>query len=276
MKKALTYRLYLLAKPGDERFFVFTRLPNAAWLKTQRENGFEFLETIVYMPKRYNIDVDDVVANTIPETVKEEPVHAEYDGYDLFRIRKSGKYYVYQNNEIADEWKRVFFECDPQTEDSFSDDVFPLTLWKHSGDCYWVAVTGSPNGFLVRPVAEPVENEYDWPHDDSEEGVRAKEELQGWLQETNKQAGVVTEISDDGSTVTVRLDSDPTHVQVGGDHYAKMAIQPEEYIDENNIGFHEGCVIKYVSRWKDKGGLEDLRKARHFLDLKIARAEKKT
>lgn len=135
MKHKIKYTLYLLAKPGDERFFVFTRLPNAAWLKTQRENGFEFLETEVYMPERYDIDVD--------------------------------------------------------------------------------------------------------------------------------------------GTANTSVDSDPTHAQVGGDHYAKMAIQPEEYIAENDIGYHEGCVIKYVSRWKDKGGLEDLRKARHFLDLKIVREEKK-
>jgi hypothetical protein len=59
--------------------------------------------------------------------------------------------------------------------------------------------------------------------------------------------------------------------QVGGDHYAKLKIQPVDYILENNIGFCEGCVIKYVTRWKDKGGIEDLKKARHFLDILIER-----
>ena len=58
-------------------------------------------------------------------------------------------------------------------------------------------------------------------------------------------------------------------VQVGGDHYKKMAIQPIEYILKNGIGFAEGNVIKYVSRWKEKGGIEDLKKARHFLDMLI-------
>lgn len=57
--------------------------------------------------------------------------------------------------------------------------------------------------------------------------------------------------------------------QVGGSHYKDMAIQPVEYIHKNGIGFVEGCVIKYVSRWKTKGGVEDLRKAKHFLDLLI-------
>lgn len=61
----------------------------------------------------------------------------------------------------------------------------------------------------------------------------------------------------------------PLSTQVGGGHYKKMVIQPVEFIHKNNIPFIEGCVIKYVSRWRDKGGVEDLRKARHFLDLLI-------
>ena len=58
-------------------------------------------------------------------------------------------------------------------------------------------------------------------------------------------------------------------VQEGGDHYKDMAIQPVEYMVANGIGFVEGSVIKYVSRWKSKNGVEDLKKARHFLDLLI-------
>jgi hypothetical protein len=58
-------------------------------------------------------------------------------------------------------------------------------------------------------------------------------------------------------------------VQEGGDHYKKMPIQPVEYIHANGLGFIEGAVIKYVSRWKSKNGVADLKKARHFLDLLI-------
>lgn len=58
-------------------------------------------------------------------------------------------------------------------------------------------------------------------------------------------------------------------VQEGGNHYKGMPIQPVEYIYKNGIGYFEGCVIKYVSRWKKKNGLEDLKKARHFIDLLI-------
>ena len=57
--------------------------------------------------------------------------------------------------------------------------------------------------------------------------------------------------------------------QVGGDHYKNMLIQPVEYIHKNGIGFVEGAVIKYVSRWRAKNGVEDLKKARHMLDLLI-------
>jgi hypothetical protein len=57
--------------------------------------------------------------------------------------------------------------------------------------------------------------------------------------------------------------------QVGGSHYRDMVIQPVEYILANGLGFIEGCVVKYVSRHRAKGGVEDLRKARHFLDLLI-------
>jgi len=61
----------------------------------------------------------------------------------------------------------------------------------------------------------------------------------------------------------------PKATQVGGDHYSKMKIQPFDYIMQNNIGWAEGNAIKYLSRWKDKGGVEDLRKARHLIDMLI-------
>lgn len=58
-------------------------------------------------------------------------------------------------------------------------------------------------------------------------------------------------------------------IQVSGSHYKDLKIQPIEYIHANGIPFAEGSVIKYVSRWRSKGGVKDLEKARHFLDLLI-------
>lgn len=57
--------------------------------------------------------------------------------------------------------------------------------------------------------------------------------------------------------------------QVAGTHYKDQAIQPVEYIHANKIGYFEGNVIKYVSRWKAKGGLADLEKAKHYIELLI-------
>jgi len=56
-------------------------------------------------------------------------------------------------------------------------------------------------------------------------------------------------------------------IQVGGGHYKSLAIQPVRFWQSNLMGASEGSAIKYVTRWRDKGGVEDLRKARHFLDL---------
>lgn len=59
--------------------------------------------------------------------------------------------------------------------------------------------------------------------------------------------------------------------QIGGDHYTKLKIQPIEYALANNLGICEHAVVKYVSRWKDKNGVEDLRKAIHYLEMMIQR-----
>lgn len=55
--------------------------------------------------------------------------------------------------------------------------------------------------------------------------------------------------------------------QEAGSYYSAMKIQPVEFIHANGIGFIEGCVIKYVSRHREKNGAEDIRKAMHFLEL---------
>ena len=63
--------------------------------------------------------------------------------------------------------------------------------------------------------------------------------------------------------------------QVGGEHYKQLPIQPVEYIYANQIGYFEGNVIKYVSRWKSKHGISDLRKAAHYIELLIELEERK-
>lgn len=58
-------------------------------------------------------------------------------------------------------------------------------------------------------------------------------------------------------------------VQVGGQHYKGRAIQPVEYIAANGLNFLEGCIIKRITRWADKAGVEDLQKIKHEVDLLI-------
>lgn len=59
------------------------------------------------------------------------------------------------------------------------------------------------------------------------------------------------------------------NVQEGGSHYKGKAIQPIEYISANKLNFAEGSIIKYISRWREKGGVEDLKKIKHYVDLLI-------
>jgi len=80
----------------------------------------------------------------------------------------------------------------------------------------------------------------------------------------------VNDIIKQGQNMTTQ---DANAVQVGGDHY-QTEIQPWDYIIANDIGYLEGNVIKYVSRYKKKGGVADLRKAQHYLQKLIETIEK--
>lgn len=61
----------------------------------------------------------------------------------------------------------------------------------------------------------------------------------------------------------------PLDKQVGGDHYKTMAIQPIEFIHKNGLNFLQGNVVKYVTRYKAKNGLQDLEKAKHYIEMLI-------
>ncbi len=63
--------------------------------------------------------------------------------------------------------------------------------------------------------------------------------------------------------------------QVGGDHYQHRGIQPVEYIHANSLDFFQGNVVKYITRWREKGGIADLEKAKHYLEMYIELEAKK-
>jgi hypothetical protein len=69
--------------------------------------------------------------------------------------------------------------------------------------------------------------------------------------------------------------NNPLATQVGGSHYKDLKIQPIEFIHANNIPFCEANAIKYLCRWRNKNGLQDLEKARHYIDLLIELETKK-
>ncbi len=59
--------------------------------------------------------------------------------------------------------------------------------------------------------------------------------------------------------------------QVGGIHYKEHKIQPFEFIQANNLDYLQGVVIKYIVRYKDKNGIEDLDKIIHYCELEKER-----
>lgn len=67
---------------------------------------------------------------------------------------------------------------------------------------------------------------------------------------------------------TTQVPSKPK-AQVGGTHYSDLAIEPIQFIETNQLGYHEGNVVKYVSRWRSKNGLEDLKKAKWYIERLI-------
>lgn len=77
-----------------------------------------------------------------------------------------------------------------------------------------------------------------------------------------------------GSTKDTNPEKSALDTQVGGGHYKSKKIQPVEYIAANNLNFLEGCIVKRITRWRDKNGLEDLQKIKHEVDLLIEMEKK--
>ena len=70
-------------------------------------------------------------------------------------------------------------------------------------------------------------------------------------------------------TKPIQQEVKATDTQVGGNHYTKLAIQPMRYSMENRLDALQHTIIKYVTRFRDKNGIEDLEKAKHCIDMLI-------
>jgi hypothetical protein len=71
----------------------------------------------------------------------------------------------------------------------------------------------------------------------------------------------------------IGMNNNSLNSQVGGNHYKLMKIQPVTFVVENKIEYREANIIKYVCRWRNKNGLQDLQKASHYLQMLIEEAE---
>ncbi len=69
--------------------------------------------------------------------------------------------------------------------------------------------------------------------------------------------------------LTSRWEPKVNEIQHGGKHYKQFSMQPWDVILDWNLGYLDGTALKYISRWRHKGGLEDINKAIHFLQKLI-------
>lgn len=67
----------------------------------------------------------------------------------------------------------------------------------------------------------------------------------------------------------MKKQQDPLKIQISGSHYKNYKIQPVVFCQENRIPYCEANIIKYACRWRDKGGIKDLEKIKHYVDLII-------
>ena len=90
------------------------------------------------------------------------------------------------------------------------------------------------------------------------------EELEEWNKKMSNNFKVIDEYLQRNESAMNATDK-----QVGGNHYKDLPIQPIEYIHANAMGYMEGNVVKYISRWRKKNGIADLEKAKHYIELLI-------
>lgn len=88
--------------------------------------------------------------------------------------------------------------------------------------------------------------------------------LDGTLSRNEKEAQMTQGFDENLRHTDVSLESANSR-QPGGNHYMKRKIQHWDFVVSHDYGYLEGQVTKYVFRWKDKNGLQDVQKAEHFL-----------
>ena len=100
---------------------------------------------------------------------------------------------------------------------------------------------------------------------ESEESWINPEEDRGWSQESYR--NYMKRRDAEEQMIKEERSPKATDKQVGGNHYNDCKIMPIEYITKNNLDFLEGNVVKYITRHKLKGGVEDIKKVIHYAEL---------
>jgi len=100
---------------------------------------------------------------------------------------------------------------------------------------------------------------------ESEESWINPEEDRGWSQESYR--NYMKRRDAEEQMIKEERSPKATDKQVGGNHYKDCKIMPIEYITKNNLDFLEGNVVKYITRHKLKGGVEDIKKVIHYAEL---------
>ena len=70
------------------------------------------------------------------------------------------------------------------------------------------------------------------------------------------------------------MENNAWNSQIGGNHYKELKIQPMEFSMANNLNALQHTIIKYITRYKDKNGIEDIKKAIHCCQLLLEYEEK--
>ena len=76
-----------------------------------------------------------------------------------------------------------------------------------------------------------------------------------------------------GTMVAFRVAND---IQIGGEHYKKLKPEPWDVIGTWGLGYLDGNCVKYIARYREKGGIVDLEKAQHYLAKLIEQERAKT
>jgi len=91
----------------------------------------------------------------------------------------------------------------------------------------------------------------------NDEGSTPVPKTQAWdMWEDNRKADIVKPV-----------DKSALDVQIGGNHYKDLNIQPIEYITANKLSWCEGNIVKYITRHSAKGGKQDVQKVIHYAQL---------